>query len=222
MHLLVINCSPRVLSKSNTNIILQHFLAGYTKNGSTVEQYNISKRGTWDEIKKAFAENTNILMALPLYVECVPGLMLEFLEELTPKGADADKTKLSFLLQGGFFEGSQFRCGEKYLQQLPARLGCEYGGTLIKGNMFMTNIFTEEMRRPNVLPFEAMGEVLAQDGGFSKEKADKFAAPEYFSKPYGMFFAAIGPIQKIFFNIFFKKNGCQGKLTDKPYAKRLG
>lgn len=221
MHLIIINCSPRVLSNSNTNIILQNFIAGYTKNGNTVELFHLSQKGKWNDIQQAFAKNSNILMALPLYVECVPGIMMEFLETLTPKSMETPKTKLSFLLQGGFPEGSQYRCCEQYLQRLPALLGCEYGGALLKGNMFMTHIFTEEMRAPSVSPFSDMGEAFAQDGSFIKEKADKFAAPEFFSKPYRIILTVVSPLQKIFFNLIFKKNGCQGKLTDRPYQKYL-
>ena len=130
MHLLVINCSPRIEQKSNTNSILQQFIKGYTEAGNTVELYNLSQLNSWDDIRKAYYENDNILMAIPLFVECIPGLMVEFLETLSPK---KDKTKISFLLQGGFDEASQLRCCERYLEQLPAFLGCEYGGTLSKG-----------------------------------------------------------------------------------------
>lgn len=221
MHLVVINCSPRVLANSNTNIILQSFIAGYIKSGNTVELHHLSQSKKWNEIQKAFEENTNILMALPLYVECVPGIMLEFLETLSPKNKDSAKTRLSFLLQGGFAEGSQYRCCERYLQQLPALLGCEYGGTLLKGNMFMTHIFTEEMRASSISPFAVMGETFAEDGCFRKEKADRFAAPEFFKMPYVLFLKAIDPVQKVFFSLFFKKNGCLGKLTDRPYQKYL-
>lgn len=61
-------------------------------------------------------KNDEILIALPLYVECVPGLLLEFLETLPKKD---ERTRLSFLLQSGFAEGCQLRCGEAFLEKLP-------------------------------------------------------------------------------------------------------
>jgi len=140
MHLIIINCSPRVKAKSNTNIIVSAFVNGFINQGNTAEVHHLSEMGKWDEIRSAFYNNENILMALPLYVECIPGIMIEFIETLSPKTnvEGQFKTKLSFLLQGGFAEASQLRCGEKYLEQLPEFLNCSYGGTLIKGNMFIT------------------------------------------------------------------------------------
>lgn len=39
-----------------------------------------------------------------------------------------NNTQLSFILQGGFAEGCQYRCGEQFLEKLPSYLGCSYGG----------------------------------------------------------------------------------------------
>ena len=85
MKLIIINCSPRVTIKSNTNIIIKAFIKGFTKNGNTAFVYHLSERGKWDDIRDAFYNNENILMAVPLYVESIPGIMMEFLETLTPK-----------------------------------------------------------------------------------------------------------------------------------------
>jgi hypothetical protein len=30
-------------------------------------------------------------------------------------------------------EGNEFRLGERFLQGLPAQLGCSYGGTMVRG-----------------------------------------------------------------------------------------
>ena len=87
-----------------------------SEKGSTFETYAISDRKTWDIIRAAYIKNDEILIALPLYVECVPGLLLEFLETLPQKD---ERTRLSFLLQSGFAEGCQLRCGEAFLEKLP-------------------------------------------------------------------------------------------------------
>lgn len=221
MNLIIINCSPRVKAKSNTNIIVQAFAEGYIKEGNTVEIYNLSDPGKWDEIRAAFYNNENILMALPLFVECIPGIMIEFLETLSPKinTEGQPKTRLSFLLQGGFSEASQLRCGEQYLEQLPGFLNCEYGGTLIKGSMFVTHMLPDASAKKMVVPFTEMGEVFAKDGKFEKEKVDRFAAPEYFSKGYIILHTLLRPLHKLFFMIFFKMNGCRGSLSAQPYKK---
>lgn len=223
MQLLVINCSPRVKANSNTAIIIDAFLKGYTESGSQAEVYHLSEMGKWDEIRAAFERSDNILMAIPLFVECVPGIMLEFLDTVNPKPLVGGKpaAKLSFLLQGGFAEASQLRCGEAYLEKLPAYLGCEYGGTLIKGNMFITHMMPPEGYAKSVAPFTDMGRRFAEIGRFDKDEVSAFAAPEYLSGGYRLFFTLISPLQKAFFHFFFKKNGLQGSLKAKPYKDCL-
>ena len=116
MHVVIINASPRVQKYSNTEKIIAAFAKGLSEKESTFETYAISNRKTWDIIRDAYLKNDEILIALPLYVECVPGLLLEFLETLPKKD---ERTRLSFLLQSGFAEGCQLRCGEAFLEKLP-------------------------------------------------------------------------------------------------------
>lgn len=223
MDLVVINCSPRKKSESNTNIILHGFVKGYTSQGYTAKIFHLSEKKTWDAIRTAFNENHNILMALPLYVECIPGIMAEFLETLTPK-TDAEgipRTKLSFLLQGGFEEASQLRCGEKYLEQLPCYLNCDYNGTLIKGGMFITHMLPPKGQKKAVKPFYLMGKRFAGCGSFQKEAADEFAGREYYSKAMIVLLTMLRPVNKLFFQVFFKKMGCKTSLAAKPYMKYL-
>ena len=223
MRLLVINCSPRVKANSNTALMLDAFLKGFTENGSSAEVYHLSEMGKWDEIRAAFDESDNILMAMPLFVECVPGILLEFLDTLAPKPLAGGRpaARLSFILQGGFAEASQLRCGEAYLEKLPEYLGCEYGGTLIKGNMFITHMMPPETYEKMLAPFENMGRRFAETGRFDKDEVSAFAAPEYLSKGYQVFFTLISPMQKAFFHFFFKKHGMKGSLRAKPYKEYL-
>jgi hypothetical protein len=224
MELLIINCSPRVKEKSNTSIIINAFVKGFTEQGNTVEIYNLSELRKWDEIRSAFYRNGNILMALPLYVESIPGYMMEFLETLSPKVnlEGHPKTKLSFLLQGGFSEASQLRCGERYLEKLPGFLNCEYGGTLIKGSMFITHMLPDTAAQKIVFPFIESGKEFARSGVFDKARVDQFAAPEFYSKRFIFIHTLLSPLNKLFFVVFFKKNGCRGSISAQPYKDYLG
>ena len=219
MHLVIVNCSPRTVSESNTNIIVEAFARGYTQRGNTAEIHHLSQKGTWDDIRTAFYANDNILMALPLYVESVPGIMMEFLETLTPKRdvPGGKRTKLAFLLQGGFAEASQLRCGERYLEKLPSYLNCDHNGTLIKGNMFVLHMMPPQSREKITAPFVEMGRHFAEDESFQKAVTEAFAGPEYFSKAMIAFFTLITPLRKLFFHQFFKSKGCKGSLRAKPY-----
>lgn len=215
MNLLMISCTPRMKEKSNTDKILDEFKKGYESYGNTTETFYLYKRNEWEIIRKKFYENDNILFALPLYVECIPGIMAEFLESLKPK--QKNDTKIGFLLQGGFAEASQLRCCESYLETLPSLLGCEYNGTLLKGGMFAVSLMDGKIRKQMVEPFYNMGKYYAQNNYFNKEVVNDFAKPEYFSKKEIFFNNLLSPINKLFMKVFAKKSGCKGSLSDKPY-----
>ena len=218
MKLVIISGATRPKSKSNTAKIIQAFQKGYEESGNTTEVYYLSERRQWAAAKKAFHENTEILIALPLYVENIPGILLEFLS-----GAESKKTsgtRLSFLLQGGFPEGSQSRCCEAFLEGLPEQLGCEYGGTLIKGDMFGVGLVDEKTRSKMLAPFVEMGRTFAQSGGFKKSVADKFAAPEYMSKGQILMFRLFGrQISRFFMRHIAKGLGCKEKLDARPFGR---
>ena len=134
MHLVIISGAARLRARSNTAKIIAAFQKGYEEGGNTTEVWYLSDQSQWAGATQAFERSDNILIALPLYVENIPGILLEFLSGLRPKTVPG--TRLAFLLQGGFPEASQSRCCEAYLETLPALLGCEYAGTLIKGDLF--------------------------------------------------------------------------------------
>ena len=215
MHVLIINGSPRIKAHSNTDKILEKFTAGMCENGTTFEQFEVSDRKQWDAMRKAFDENTNILIAIPLYVECIPGLLIEFLETVTPK---TDGTQLSFILQGGFAEGIQLRCGEEYLKILTQKLGCTYGGTLVKGNNFSIRLLEEEQRDKITGPYMEMGREFARINGFQSEKCRKFTGPEVFPAYVrfivGVMFKMAG---RKGFDKFSKSWGCTKPLDYRPY-----
>ena len=215
MHVLIINGSPRVKKYSNTNYILEKFTEGLRETGASFEQYEISDRGSWDQIRQAFDRNTAILIALPLYVECIPGLLMEFLETLTPK---SDGSKMAFLLQGGFMEGVQLRCGEAYLKILAGKLGCAYMGTLVKGDNFMIRFFEGEWREKVTDPYADMGREYAVNGDFNSKACKKFTGHEKFPLPVRIY---VGHILKTQAAKGFEQIAaafeCDKPLDFKPY-----
>lgn len=195
MHVVIINGSPRIQKYSNTEKIIASFVEGLSEKGASFETYAISNRKSWEMIREAYIKNEEILIALPLYVECVPGLLLEFLETLPKKDAH---TRISFLLQSGFAEGCQLRCGEEFLAKLPEYLGVRYGGCLVKGDNFGIRILDEEKQRQVTKPYQAMGELFAEGDGFFREEAKKFTGPEFFPLPMRL-------LMQLVFKTFAKK-----------------
>lgn len=215
MHAVIINGSPRIKKFSNTDKILEKFTEGFTENGTTFEQYEVSDKKQWEDIRKAFYENTHILIAIPLYVECIPGLLLEFLETLTPKN---DETEIAFILQSGFAEGIQLRCGEAYLKILTKKLGCKYVGTLVKGDNFSIRWVEEGTAKRVTAPYTEMGREYAKNGGFESDKCKAFTGPEVF--PFAIR-VMLGFVFSVFAKSSFKKIaqgiGCTRPLDYRPY-----
>ena len=220
MHLVIISGAARPRAKSNTAKIIAAFQAGYEEGGNTTEVWYLSDHSQWSGAAQAFARNDNLLIALPLYVENIPGILLEFLSGLKPKTAPG--TKLAFLLQGGFPEVSQSRCCEAYLETLPAQLSCEYARTLIKGDLFGLSLTDEKSRAKLLAPFTEMGRYYAKTGYFDKAAVDKFAGPEYMPKSQiRMYNLVFKHISRLFMGGIAKKLGCKGRLDARPYAEHV-
>lgn len=177
MHVVIINGSPRTEKYSNTEKIIDAFAEGLWEAGATFERYAISNKDNWENARTAYMDNTEIIIALPLYVECVPGILLEFLETLPVK---ITNTRMSFILQGGFAEASQLECGLEFLKKLPGYLGLSYGGTLIKGDNFGIRVVKEEDVIRLTGPYKEMGKTFVKENGFKEETVKRFAGPEIF------------------------------------------
>ena len=219
-RVLILNGSPRVKKNSNTNKIIDAFGEGLQQAGTCYDIYSLSNRSEWDAAREAFMTSDNIIIAVPLFVECLPSILLEFLDTLPTERKQS--AQLSFILHGGFDEGHQLRLGEKFLQSLPAQLGCSCGGVLVKGGSFLLrnreNSYIKKMTDKMLASYTTMGQSFAQNGNFMTPEAKKFTGPE--KNPW---------IGLLLFNLIFKrivkKNferiaqewGCTEPLDSKPY-----
>ena len=215
-HLVIINGSPRVAKFSNTDKIIHSFAKGLEETGITWELHNLSNRKEWGAAREAYLSHERTLIAFPLYVECVPGLMLEFLETLPTERQQPGE--LSFLLHGGMDEGNEFRLCERFLKELPAQLGCSYGGTLIHGGSFRIRTAKADVVEKMVAPYVNMGRLFAQKSNFLTPEAAKFIGVEQYPwlvrKMVSLLF-----LKKVNgeFEQFAKDWGCTRPLDDKPY-----
>ncbi len=219
-HVQILNGSPRVKKNSNTNKIIDAFGEGLRQAGTCYDVYSLSNRSEWDVARKAFMTSDNIIIAVPLFVECLPSLLLEFLNTLPTERKQS--AQISFILHGGFDESHQLRLGEKFLLSLPAQLGCSCGGVLVKGGSFLLrnreNSYIKKMTDKMLASYMTMGQSFAQNGNFMTPEAKKFTGPE--KNPW---------IGLLLFNLIFKrivrKNferiaqewGCTEPLDSKPY-----
>lgn len=216
MHVVIINGSPRSSQYSNTAKIIQAFVKGLEESGCTSEIYCLSSPKDWSAACEAYLSNEKIIFALPMYVECVPSLLLEFLETLpTQRQTPAE---LSFILHGGFDEGYQFRLCERFLASLPAQLGCTYGGCLIKGGSFMLRLFGKEEVERMTKPYIAMGHSFEWNGDFLTPEAHKFTGTERYPWIVRQLSGVIlKHIVKKKFEQFASEWGCTSALDERKY-----
>ena len=216
-HSVIINGSPRVAKFSNTDKIIHSFAKGLEEAGITWDLHNLSNRKEWDAAREAYLSHERTLIAFPLYVECVPSLMLEFIETLPTERQQPGE--LSFLLHGGMDEGNEFRFCERFLKGLPAQLDCSYGGTLIHGGSFRIRTAKADVTEKMVAPYVNMGRLFAQKSNFLTPEATKFAGPEQYPwllrKMVSLLF--LKKVNEEFDN-FSKDWGCTRPLDDKPYS----
>lgn len=221
MHLMILNASPRAAAKSNTEKVLAAFCRGFTAAGNTCELWHLSRRSEWQNARDAFASNRYILLAMPLYVENVPGILLEFLQTLPRKLQPG--TQISFLIQGGFEEAAQAACARTYVETLPGYFGCEYGGTLTRGGLFGANLLPEKLAHQIIAPFEDVGREFAAAGRFTDEYARDFAGPEHMSTAQICQYELFGcHLSKLMMGRIAKKLGCKEELDAQPYAPERG
>ena len=216
MHLVILSGAARPRAKSNTAKIIDAFREGFEAGGNTAEVWYLADRRQWPQAAEAFARSRYTLIALPLYVENIPGILLEFLSGLQPR--ETPGAVLSFLLQGGFPEACQRRCCEAYLETLPAQLGCEYGGTLSRGDLFGTGLVDERTRAKLLAPFTEAGSAFS--GRFDKAAADAFSGAEHMSARQIRMYNLVGRrISRFYIGRIAKKLGCRGRLDARPYKE---
>lgn len=216
MNVVIINGSPRARQYSNTEKIIQAFVKGLEAEGHTYQLYALSSRSEWNAAREAYLSNEKIIFALPMYVESIPSLMLEFLDTLpTERQLPAE---LSFILHGGFDEGYQFRLCEKLLKSITTQLGCSYGGCLIKGGSFMLRLFSDKEVEKMTKSYIEMGRSYAWNGDFLTPAARKFTGTERYPWLIRQLSALVLKlIVNRKFEQFATNWGCYRPLDDKPY-----
>jgi NADPH-dependent FMN reductase len=178
VKLTVFNGSPRG-RKSNTRILLEYLVGGVRAGADPeveIELHYLSGRQHRDAQREAFARADFVLLAFPLYVHAMPGLVKELLEVLEPRDP-ADGVRLAFLVQQGFPETHQSHWLTPYLARLPARLGCTPAGIAVKGGVEGIQIRPPWTNRKLFSACGDLGRDLAATGRFDPARLKAFAQP---------------------------------------------
>jgi len=222
MKLTVFNGSPRGY-RSNTRILLEHFLKGFSKTeGNKHKAYYLNRVKEEDQFKRAFAEAECVLLAFPLYTDSMPGVVKSFIEALEPFAGRKSNPALGFIVQSGFPEAAHNRMVERYNEKLASRLECAYLGTIVKGGAEGIQVQPPRMTAKLFTRFYELGRVFGRDGYFDQSRIEELAKPERLSRGVLLLLQLLGPtgLLNFYWNKQLKKNGAYSRRFAAPYLEK--
>ena len=220
MKLVIFNGSPRY-KKSNSKILIEHFLNGYNKIYSTpIPVHYLANRKQKDEQKEIFQQSEIVIIVFPLYTDCMPGIVKEFFESIVELKLTSSK-KIGFVVQSGFPEAIHSIYIERYLEKLTKRMQCEYLGTIIKGGVEGIQIMPPTMTKKLFGRFERLGEHFAKNEEFSPEIKKILRKPFKLSPVRVFLFSLISRtgLTNFYWNSNLKKHNAFSNRFDKPFQK---
>lgn len=221
--IILYNGSPRGM-KGNSLILINQLIEGMKRTGLPADAFEIrhlvdqKHHETWVE---DFENHSRHLFVFPLYVHSMPGIVMKFLEKLTPL-TEKESVQMSFFVQSGFMEGYQSAYLLPYLPQLSKRLGAVYGGTVIKGGIEGIQIRPEPSLKSLFEKVNALGMSYIQKGCFDPVLAKSFGKPYKLSAGFKILFKCVEwtGLTNFYWNMQLKKNGAMDKCFDRPYARQ--
>ena len=92
MHLVIINASPRVETKSNTARIIRPFIRGFEEGGNTTEVWHLSDKKQWTGAKEAYERKKDILFAAFRYLKISGFLFLSCIRIIFRSYSEANRS----------------------------------------------------------------------------------------------------------------------------------
>lgn len=219
MRLVIFNGSPRY-KKSNSAILIEHFLNGYNRIiSNTVPVYYLANKSQREASEEIFRQADTVIVFFPLYTDCMPGIVKEFIETIARQSTLGESKKIGFVVQSGFPESIHSSFLERYLRKLTLRLNCEYLGTVIKGGVEGIQIMPAPMTKKLYSRFESLGEYFGQNETFDQKIMNELRKPYTFTHTHVRVFNFLSRLglTNFYWNSNLKKNGAYGKRFARPY-----
>lgn len=218
MKLVIINGSPRN-KKSNSKLLTDEFLKGYhSLNSENVSVHFLANHKMKNNIIQDYQDADCVILIFPLYTDCMPGIVKEFIEDIVDLKNSKPK-KIGFIVQSGFPEAIHSVAVERYLEKLSKRMQLEYLGTIIKGGVEGIQIMPPFMTNKLYKQFRELGAYFAQNQAFSPELNKKLRNP-YKMSSFRIFVFKLmlkTGLTNFYWNSNLKKNGAYQNRFDKPY-----
>ncbi len=216
MQLAIFNGSPRGMT-SNTKKLLDHFQKGFKSAGGEVVQVDyLIKEKYLEEQVQHFKAAKNILLAFPLYVDSVPGVVKQFIESIG--NYDSRDVNIWFFVHSGFPEAIHCEGLIRYLELLTKRWKMNYKGVLLKPGTEQVRMRPLKKNEQLFEDFETLGRNFAQNASFDEEISNRFKQLYVFPKRairVVRLMTKLG-ILDTFWNKELKKNKAYRKRFDKP------
>jgi multimeric flavodoxin WrbA len=219
MKLLIINGSPRG-KNSNSTLLSEKFVDGFMSiNNHSVDIANIAIKSTRDNIHSQIKECDSIILIFPLYTDCMPGIVMEFFENIFKNKLFKNK-QIGYIIHSGFPESVHSIYLERYLDKLSSRLECKYLGTVIKGGSEGLKIMSSMMTKKIFTRFYNLGKIYAETGLFDDEIKKQLREPFRLSKTKLKFLKVLSKtgITNFYWNMNLKKNNAMHLRDAQPYC----
>lgn len=188
MKLIIVNGSPRG-RKSNTKLLMDEFIKGMYHSGEeNVDMFYLAVKSDMEEAVKAYAQTENVLLAMPLYTDSMPGIVKEFIERLDIYSGKENNPKMGYMIQSGFPEPAHSRFLEEYLEKLTKRMNSEYLGCIVKGGVEGIQIMPSSMTKKLFVRFYFLGKHFAKTTELDAKIIRQMAPREHMSKLRLFFF----------------------------------
>lgn len=220
MKLAVFNGSPRG-KLSNTSVLLSFFINGLKSRGGEVTSYDLLIREEdLDEHVNHFKKADSVMLATPLYVDSVPGMVKKFIE--TIGNYDGAGKKILFLVHSGFPEGIHSQGVINYFQFLVKRWNMNCAGIILLPGSEGIRMRQEAKSLKLFRKFELIGESLALNNVSDPVIIKKLKHPYKFPK---MVIWMMGIMMKSgmfdrYWKTKLKENNAWEKRFDAPYWQK--
>jgi multimeric flavodoxin WrbA len=219
MKLTILNGSPRG-KNSNSDIIIKWLLENIENNPvyetETIYLNKINEhKNTIDKILHV----DMVIIVFPLYTDCMPGLVMAFIEKLQSIKEELKDKKFGFIVHSGFPETCHSRYIERYLVWLTKELKSDYMGTVILGGSEGLRIMPESMTRKKRNLFNRLGEKMVKEGNFNTDLIKKVEGRERMSKSALFIYKVLAKtgITNFYWNGQLKRNKAYNNRYARPY-----
>lgn len=214
MKTIVINGSPKGKS-GNTEIFIENFIRGMN---DRVEVKRIIEED-YEELSNLVKEYDSIIMALPLYIHSMPGIVMRFIEHLEVNNTNKP-VQIGFILQYGFPEGFQGEYLERYFESLAKELNMKYLGTLVKPEASAIYMMPKFMTKKLFARLETFGKIYEEIHRFDEKIIKKMKQPYKitgYKLKWLQLAKKIGLID-IGWNKFLRENNAFEERYDRPFC----